>query len=179
MLIKWLQDDPVISKYIRASCSENNIEVTISPEIDPSDILIIKVDAFYNEEIKNPEDPSPDCLIIQKCPTHFDIYIVELKNVCTPRNISQENILGKFITCLDNFMSERYGNYFHHEDVEINKLKLFFISDPYDFKNHPERQLTMRGHKFDLLNSIRIPRFFNKHLYIEPRIPSPTIRKCA
>jgi hypothetical protein len=179
MLIDWLKADAVISKFIRMSCSENNVAVTLSNEINPNDLVIIKVDAFYNEEVKNPEDPSPDCLIIQKCNGHFHIYIVELKNVNNQKNISVENIVQKFITCLDNFMSERFGNYFHHEDVDIKSLKLFFISDPYGFKANPGRQLTLRGHKFDVLNSIRIPMFFNMHLYIEPHIPDPTINKCA
>lgn len=178
MLIDWLRNDPTISQYICNTCSENGMELIIDGRINPLNLLIIKVDAFYNAEVKHP-DCSPDCLVIQKCNNHFDVYIVELKNVKDKCGIVLTNIIEKFITCLDDFMSHRFGNYFHHEEVEINVLKLFLISDPYNFKSNPERQLKMKGHRLDLLMATRIPRFFNKHLYIEPRLPNPTVLLCA
>ena len=178
MLIDWLRKDPIISKYICNDCSENGVEVILDNKIDPSNLLIIKIDGFYNREVNNPPR-SPDCLIIQRCDDHFDIYVIELRNISGPDGFSIKEIEEKFTTCLDDFMSHRFGNYFHHSDVEINVLKLYLISDPYDFKNHPNKQLYMRGHKFDLLSAIRIPRFFNKHLYIEPHIPNPMILLCA
>jgi hypothetical protein len=178
MLIDWLRNDAVISKYICASCSENDIELIIDPTIDPKNLLIIKVDEFYNKEVLKPEC-SPDCLVIQKCTNHYDIYIVELRNVGSPCGIKVSEIEEKFITCLDDFMSTRFGNYFHDYNIEINYLKLFFITDPYHFKKYPHKQLNMKGHKLDFLNSICIPRFFNKHLYIEPHLPNPTVLLCA
>lgn len=179
MLLDWLRNDAVISKYICKQCSENGIELIIDQEIDPNNLLIIKIDDYYNNEIRRNCHCSPDCLVIQKCTNHYDIYIVELRNIKDAQGFTVKEIEEKFITCLDNFMSERFGNYFHHVDININILKLFFISDPYHFKKNPFKQLYMKGHKLDVLNSIRIPKFFNKHLYIEPRLPNPTVRLCA
>ena len=178
MLIDLLRNDPTISKYICDLCSENGIEFIIDPKISKENLLIIKIDAFYNKEVTNP-DCSPDCLVIQRCENHFDIHIVELRNVCGPKGIKILEIEEKFITCLDDFMSQRFGNYFYDPTITINHLKLFFITDPYNFKKNPEKQLSMRGHKLDILMSIRIPKFFNKHLYIEHLLPNPTMLLCA
>lgn len=178
MLIENLINDVTISKYICETCAENDVQLLVDASIKASNLLIIKVDDFYNSEVKRP-DCSPDCLIIQRCKDHFDIYIAELKNVKCSHGIKVADIEEKFITCLGDFMSERFGNYFHDQNITINHLKLYLISDPYHFKKNPNRQLRMQGHKFDLLMAIRIPKFFGKHLYIEPKLPNPTVLLCA
>ena len=178
-LIENLKNSNDLRDFFCQECSENNVSVNIDKTVNLNDILIIKVDDYYNQNILNPP-PSPDCLIIQRCnPDNFNIYIVELKNINSPQGFAIENIVAKFNTCLDNFMSEIFGNYFNGEHINYNQIKLLFVTDPYDFKLHPDKQLKMRGHKLDFLISTRIPKYFNHHLYIEHKLPDPMIKLCS
>lgn len=178
MLLQQLKNDPIVSRFIDVTCSENGISANIDETIHPDNILIIKVDRFYNSEVQNPA-PSPDCLVILKCSeSTYRIFIIELKDIGRPERFTVENVKQKFITCLDDFMSARFGEYFHDGQFNYDEIKLLFITDPYNFKGNPEKQLRMRGHKLDALIAQRIPKFFNKHLYIEYKLPNPTIRNC-
>jgi hypothetical protein len=180
MLIDLLRKDTTISPYFCNECVENDVSIDIDQSISNEEILIIKVDNYYNANVPIDLRPkSPDCLIIQRCSDNtYIIYIVELKNIANQDGFTVKGIEEKFITCLDDFMSVRFANYFHDNSFNYSSIKLYFISDPYGFKNDPEKQLKMRGHKLDLLISIRIPRYFNQHLYIDPKIPNPKINNC-
>jgi len=180
MLIDLLRKDAVISPYFCDECKENDVSIEIDKSIDAADILIIKVDDYYNANVPLAIRPkSPDCLIIQRCSDNtFILYIVELKNIKNQDGFTVAGIEEKFITCLDDFMSVRFGHYFHNNSYNYRNIRLFFISDPFHFKDDPEKQLKMRGHKLDLLIAIRIPKYFDKHLYIDPKIPNPKINNC-
>ncbi len=178
MLLQLLRSDPLIAQYIDVSCSENGISAEIDKTISTDNLLIIKVDRYYNSEVPNPS-PSPDCLVILKCAdNNYRIFIIELKDVNGPEGFTVENVKDKFITCLDDFMSGRFGNFFHDPAYNYEEIKLLFITDPYNFRGNPGKQLRMRGHKLDALIAQRIPRYFNKHLFIEYRVPNPTIKNC-
>ena len=178
MLIESLKADAIISQYLCMECKENDISIDIDPTISANDIVIIKVDDYYNAHL-HPQPKSPDCLIVQRCSeNNFMIYIVELRNIKSQEGFTIKEIEAKFNTCLDDFMSQRFGQYFHHESCTYKNIKLFFISDPYDFKNFPGKQLKMRGHKLDLLMAIRIPRYFDKYLFIDHKLPNPKINNC-
>lgn len=178
MLLQLLRNDPTISQFIDVSCSENGISINIDASIQADNLLIIKVDRFYNALVASPK-PSPDCLVILKCSdTSYKIFIVELKDINSPGHFTIDNIVEKFTNCLGDFMSTRFGQYFHSPDFHFEEIKLLFITDPYDFLGNPGKQLRMRGHRLDALMAQRIPRYFNKHLFIEHKVPNPTIRNC-
>ena len=178
MLIEKIKKDTLLTKYLCETCSENEIAVSIANSIEKNDLLIIKVDDCYNKNVFNPP-PSPDCLIIQKCfDNHYHIFIVELKNIQDQHSFKISNVKDKFITCLDDFMSNRFASYFHADEIKYECIKLLFITEPYGFKVNPDKQLKMKGHKLEYLLSQRIPKFFGKNLYIEHHIPTPTINNC-
>jgi hypothetical protein len=89
-----------------------------------------------------------------------------------------KDIVEKFITCLEDFMSIRFADYFYNLSIDLRNISLLFIADPYGFKENPNKQLKMYGHKLDSLMAQRIPKFFGKYLYIEHKLPDPTINKC-
>lgn len=176
MLIDLLKNDLSINRYFCEFCAERGLSVNIDETIDKKDILIIRVDNYYNHLVENP-DCSPDCLIIQRC-SHllYNIYIIELRNINSPDGFKIKEIVEKFITCLDDFMSHRFANYFHNAIFKFKNISLLFITDPYGFKNNPNKQDKMHGHKLDTLMSQRIPKYFGKHLYINHKLPNPTIK---
>jgi hypothetical protein len=178
MLLQLLRNDPTISLFIGTNCSENGISADLDLSILAENIVIIKVDRFYNTVVQDPA-PSPDCLVILQCSENrYRIFIIELKDISNAQGFTVDNVTSKFITCLDDFMSSRYGNYFHNAQFTFDEIKLLFITDPYHFKVDPAKQLRMRGHKLDALIAQRIPKFFDRHLYIEYKVPNPTIRNC-
>jgi len=178
MLIQLLKSDSTIASYLDTSCVENGISVNIDPNINMDDIIIIKVDRYYNQQVHKP-GPSPDCLVVLRCSeSTYRIFIVELKDIDGPQGFTIENVKDKFISCLGDFMSNRFAHYFHNTLFNYEEIKLLFITDPYDFKNNPRKQERMRGHKLDALIAQRIPRYFNKHLYLEHKVPNPTIKGC-
>lgn len=179
MLLDLLKNDLSINRYFCEHCAENSISVTIDSAIEEQDILIIKVDNYYNHLVSNP-GYSPDCLIIQRCGAlNYNLYIVELRNINSPDGFKVGEIVQKFINCLDDFMSQRFGVIFHNQLFNINQIDLLFITDPYHFLQTPEKQLKMEGHKLDVLMSQRIPKFFGKHLYIKHKLPNPSVKKCS
>jgi len=178
MLIDLLRNDAVISQYFCNECAENDVSIEIDSSIAADDMLIIKVDNYYNKSVPHPPE-SPDCLIVQRCSENtFLIYIVELKNISSPKYFKVENIRQKFITCLDDFMSNRFAKYFHQDKITYSNIRLIFISDPYNFKNVPVRQEKMTGYKLDTLLAQRIPKYFGLHLYIDHKLPNPKINNC-
>lgn len=177
-MISNIISDNVLKDYICKECSENGISLIVSESISPNDIVIISVDKYYNALVKDPP-PSPDCLVILKCKENvYNVFIVELKNIKDQQYFTINNVVDKFITCLDDFMSNRFANHFFDNSELFSTVKLFFITDPYGFKVDPEKQLKMQGHKLDALMAQRIPKFFDKHLYIEYKLPNPTINPC-
>jgi len=179
MLLNLLRNDVAINRYLCNFCAENGVTINIDSTISQNDILIIRVDHYYNHLVQNP-DCSPDCLIIQRYQKNiYNIYIVELRNINSPDGFRIKDVVEKFITCLGDFMSERFANYFYNSTFEFKNIFLLFITDPYHFRENPDKQLKMKGHKLDSLMAQRVPKFFGKHLYIEPKIPDPTIKKCS
>lgn len=178
MLLNLLRADVALNRYISLTCNENGVSVEIDKTIDPNNLVIIKVDRYYNHLIKDP-DKSPDCLVIQRCDDgNYIIYIIELRNIRRQDGFKVDDIKEKFITCLDDFMSNKFANYFHNPLFNFLSIHLVFVSDPYSYKLNPERQTKLRGHKLDALIAQRIPKYFGKHLYINHKLPNPTIKPC-
>jgi hypothetical protein len=179
MLLNALRNEPTIMPHLCADCTENGIGVGIDPTIVADKLLIIKVDEFYHSNV-HPQPKSPDCLIVQQCEENtYSIYIAELRDIDSPDGFSIKEIVEKFETCLGDFMSERFGLLFHNDRYQYRSIKLLFVTDPYGYKKHPEKQNKDRGLKLENLLSMRIPMHFGKRLYIEPMLPNPTIKSCS
>ncbi len=178
MLIDLLKNDPIINQFFCDECKENDISIEIDNTISKDDLLIIKLDEYYHRE-SHPQPPSPDCLVIQRCSENkFNGYIIELKNIDGPGGFTVNGIVQKFTTCLDDFMSNRFAHYFYKNEINYNSIRLIFIADPYDYKKVPEKQNKAKPHRIDALLSVRIPKYFGHHLYIDHKLPNPKINNC-
>ena len=47
MLIKRIQEDPILSKFICEDCVENGVGTNVSENVNRDDFIIIKVDEYY------------------------------------------------------------------------------------------------------------------------------------
>lgn len=181
MLIDLIKNEPVLAKYLKDKCEENNYCIEIDNQIDKNNYLIIKPDEYYND-LKVAERPkSPDCIIVQRCGDNtFTIYVVELRNIKEQKHFDKDEIREKFETCLKDFMQNLFRHIFVETDYELGNLLLFFITDPYQEDKNPNFRNKIKNTRIDsLLASNTKPLYFHGNRYgIQHKLPNPLIRPC-
>ncbi len=166
--INRIKNDPILSHFICDNCSENDISVTFDQRINKEEYVIIKVDDYYNSLNRERPPPSPDCLIVLKCnDIEYSLSIVELKAIKNSQGFTFDNMIGKFETCVYDFIEHKFSELLF---IDYKRIKLFFVSDIEIYR----RDI---GLKMELLMNTRI-RYGNKSLMITPYKPTPTIKRC-
>ena len=115
-------------------CSENNASVEfddslkINGEIDDSKVLILKPDNFYNTKDFAKPPKSLDCLILVNCTnkSHYDLYLIELKDVKKLKNVNPNDVVAKFESVINDFFV-RFSEVFN---ITYGK-KAFYVINPY------------------------------------------------
>ena len=171
-MIARIKAHPELSKYIVAACCENGICAEIDPSIPKENVVIIKVDSYYNAKVKAEGikvPPSPDCLIIRQCERGkgFGLAIVELKNAFTSDGFSVENLRAKFDTALNRFIKQDFKKPLMVEYITID---LFFVSRQEIYRRDASLKLRM-------LQNVSIP-FGSRKLLIKPHMPNPMVLPC-
>ena len=165
MLFREIKENIDLSKIICEQCEDEGIGITIDPRIAQNDVLILKVDDFYNSLTIEKRPPSPDCFILVQCESGgFKLTIVELKNIDI---FTVNDIVQKFKTCLDDFMTIRFADYF---DFDYQKIELILVS----LKESYSRD---RGLRASALMSKRFV-FRGKRCMFTPHNPTPTVKPC-
>ena len=167
-MIERIKDHPVLSQFLKDACSENDIEVSIDPLIDPEDIVIISVDDFYNSLNIEHRPPLPDCLVLVRCEDGgFALTVVELKNIRNSQGFRLQNMLAKYETCFNDFISQRFRELLL---IDYKKVYLYFVSGIELYRRDA-------GLKMDVLINTKF-NYNGKRYGITPYMPSPTIRRC-
>lgn len=172
-----LRQAPELLPFICDDCEENGVAVNISMATPKDSYVIIKPDKYYNENIPSPETPpSPDCLIVQHCnENRYVIYVVELKKIGDMKNQRLSHIREKFQTCLRDFMSNRFRDYFYNEEYDfLNSINLVFVSMPRETENNSKGRTT----RLDSLLALPPCEFANRKYFIKHKIPNPIIQPC-
>jgi len=180
-MITAIKEHKVLKKYICQECAENNVKVSISPAIKQSDIVIVKVDDFYNKEVVKPP-PSVDCLIsIHVSGQSYKIYIIELKDINSPKQFKIVNIIEKFKATVADFMMIRFKDIYCNDSYTIKDLKMYFVTNPYGWKN--DEFLTKKiaekrsSTKMEYFQHMPLIRFRGKGYSIQHEMPDPLICK--
>lgn len=178
-LVTALKREPLIASHLKATCAEHAMGATISPDIALDDIVIISPDGYYNSLRQN-RPKSPDCLIVVRCHDgKFMVFLVELRDIGSPKGFEPAAIRAKFLTCLTDFMQGVLGAHFNRPDIELQRPRLIFVSDPYGQRQDPERiSRYNRTTRIDALLTVPPIRFDGRLLAIEPRVENPLIRPC-
>lgn len=126
-LIDDVRKNSQISPFLEQTCCENNIEVSVSKDVNNDSICIIKVDNYYRSLSLGKTPPSVDCLILQHCTLqNFYFHVIELKGADKSPRLDIENVIEKFRTTITDFISVRFyepiGKY------DSVKLKLILVS---------------------------------------------------
>lgn len=169
MIIEKIKSHETLKNFLVEECCENDVSVTFHPDVQLDSYVIIKLDDFYNSlKLGKNTPPSLDCLIIRRClDSGFGITLVELKDISSSKGFTFENLKGKFETCLEDFMQNRFKDLL---DKDYKSVKLYFVTNIEIYK----RDL---GLKLDTLINLRF-NFRGKKVMIEPRMPHPTITNC-
>ena len=167
-MIDEIKSHEVLSKYLVDECSEGNSSVSIDSRIKKEDYVIIKVDSYYNENVRPDTPPSPDCLIIQKCVDGtYGATIVELKDISNSRGFTVDNMLGKFATCIEDFISNRFSDVLF---VDYKKFKLYFVTNIDIYKRDIGLKMEVLIEHNYLYRGNRIA--------IQPHMPTPALKQC-
>lgn len=169
-----------LSDYTCNECQENGVCAEIDPLIPTEDYVIVKVDRYYNEEVPNPP-PSTDCLItLKKSDDEFIHYVIELKDIKSPKGFTVDNVYNKFVTTLTDFMSEKFSSLYSDSIFPNQILKLYFVTDAYRLKKKGlmyEDIENLEGTKLERLILMPPIMYMDKPYIIKARTPNPIICK--
>ena len=167
-MIERIVQDPQLSLLVCDECAENEVSVTFDGTIDRSDYVILKVDDYYNSLNIEKRPPAPDCLIVLKCREKgHALAVVELKNIHTGSSLPLDNLIAKFETCFDDFISNQFKAIL---DQDYQRIQLIFVSNIELYK----RDI---GLKVKALMDYRL-QFRGKRYAITPYMPTPNIKAC-
>ena len=178
-MISKIKEHPQLKPFIQRTCSENEVSVTMRADISQSDFLVLKVDNYYNSlnlghRRKTP--PSVDCLVPLKCSDDaFVIYLIELKNIKSPKGFTIKNIHNKFKVTIEHFMSQQFNGIFLDPGYRVKKLMLYFVTNPYRLSSMSHRR---EGTKMDALLARSVFRFKGKRYQLQQELPNPVIETC-
>ncbi len=171
MMLNELRTDTNLSFFIKEECCDEGICVDFDTSIPVEDYVIIKVDSFYADAIRNNDRPhSPDCLIVQRCQDgHYHWYLIELKNRKSQSGKElKKEVWEKFHTCLTDFMSNRFRHHFYTYEY---KLHLVLVAGKRSEKFN-------RNFDFKFLLGLNPLYFGGKRVGIQGENPNPLIRPC-
>jgi len=136
-LLNTIKNDETLSKYLKDGCQENNVFANITEELSEDDYLILEVTRYY-QKLRLSETPAtPDCFFVVHCGDEiYSIAIVELKR----KNFRPREIKEKFATCFEDFMIDKFPQYF---DRMFRRIDLFLVvgEEKYPSANYDKGQL--------------------------------------
>lgn len=180
-MIDKISTTSVIIPFITTTLLENGVGVIIDRSIPHDCICSINIDEYYHKYVVHTPEIA-DLLIIIKSQMHkstFSLYIVEMKNINSPKYFKICNIYNKFKTVIDDFLKIRHQDIFEDSSKIVIGFRLYFISDAYRLlkRGFTETQIRsfLASTKIEILQSL--PPFSFRHFkaYIEYKLPNPLI----
>lgn len=107
----------------------------IDKRLPPKKIAIIKVDEYYNSLHTDCPPKSIDFAVVVDCTcSWYILYLLELKNVNSPKKLCVKEIHEKFENTIYDFLSRRFEKIFLQEQYKYKDINLFLVSDAYGLK---------------------------------------------
>lgn len=190
-MIQKIKSCKILIPYLRNEIEDEGIMVGISDDIDKEKIAIIKVDDYYRSLRLALTPKAVDHLVIVDCECDsYVMYLLELKNVSSPKYLDIKSIQEKFDNTIKDFLSDKFAEIFLNDRFKYKKIMLYLISDAYgisgkydDFNKY--RQIREKTNKRDSLKielnlGSKLFRFKGKILKIMYDIPpNPVISKIS
>lgn len=188
-MVQQIKNCKALIPYLKDIIEDEGIVVGISEQISPGKIAIIKVDEYYaGLHIASPPK-AVDFLVAVDCECgSFVMYLLELKNVHSPKFLIIKDIHEKFGNTIDDFLSKRFKQIFLNDKYKYKKILLYLVSDAYglsgkyadfdEYKKVKEKINKRDSLKTEMNLGTKLFRFRGKILQISFDIPpNPVIKK--
>lgn len=189
-MIHQINETVALKDYLTHQIEDAGLAIAVDPTLAEEEYVGIKVDNYYMGQHLGGETPKAvDFIVTVDCQCDwYIIYVLELKNVNSPRHYTADDILEKFETAIERFMKEEFAEIFLNDRYKYRDIKLYLVTSAYgkalgqeNFARYAE--LLSRINKNDTLSndwkmSSKIFRFRNFVLRVEREIPpNPVIKR--
>ena len=164
------------------SCEENTICIGFcnllknGDEIDDEKVKILKIDKYYQSKKMHNPPPSIDCLIIVSLGNNkFDFYLIELRKVKGTKRLEPNDIVPKFETTVERFLTNDFADIFLSPNIAINQFKLWLVSNYGKSLTEEQYKKKIQVTVLDRFQGEKPLRFRNKIAMIEPKRNNPEI----
>ena len=168
-MLQKIKGERTLKPYIRYKIEDAGIEVNVDEKLTSEDYVGIKVDDYYAGLHEAIIPKAVDFAIVVDCScSTYVLYLLELKNVNSPKHLIISDIHEKFKNTISDFLSDRF--------------KEIFMNGKYkDYEQYKKCVSKIYGRdtlKVDHNLGGQLFRFRNRVLKIEYDIPpNPIIRK--
>lgn len=138
-MIQKIKEEKTLKPYVRYIIEDAGIEVGVDSKLTEDEYIGVKVDDYYNDLPENPPK-SVDYVVAVDCSCDaYVLYIIEMKNVNSPKHLIISDIHEKFYYTIEDFLKTRYKNIFLDDKIKYKDMKLFLVSDAYGLKGKYEK----------------------------------------
>jgi hypothetical protein len=181
-MLDKLNTKPELAPFLTNDLLENDVGVVVSEEMPKDSYVAVDIDEYYHHIGLGAIRAIADILLVaqrlsQKEQHH--IYIVEMKNISSPRGFDKKNIYEKFFTAIEDFMKRRYADVFMDESYQVEKFRLFFVTDAYKRKKRGWTDEQIRSFLLDtkimILQTMPLFQYRKFKVIIEYKLPNPSL----
>ena len=189
-MIQQINQTDGLKKYITHEIEDAGLAVAVDSKLNLDEYIGIKVDDYYMGLHLRGETPNAvDFIVTVDCQWDaYCLYILELKNVKSPKGYTTKDIIEKFETAIDRFIKEDFKEIFLNDKYKYKEIKLYLVTSAYGKalgqKNYQSYIELLRkiNQKDTLTNdwtlSNKLFKFQKRILRIEREIPpNPVIKR--
>ena len=188
-MISKIQNERRLKDCIRYEIEDEGISVGVDEKLEKTEYIGIKVDDYYNglHDLTPPKSTDFVVVVDNSC-DWYNLYVLEMKNVDSPKFLKIRDIQEKFATTINDFLSEKFKDIFLDDRYKYRDIQLYLVSDAYGLAEKAESYEKYREiqEKLDKKDSLKVDkglaekvyRFRNKFLKIKYEFPpNPIIHK--
>ena len=138
-----IKRDARLVPYLKSEIEDSGIRVEKSDSLSEDYYAAIKADDYYAGVLPGLEPKAVDYVVVVDCSCDsYFMYILELKNVKSPRYLNFSDIHEKFYNTISLFLSNTFASIFLNDKFKYKGVKLYLVSDAYNqtgrFSTHEE-----------------------------------------
>jgi len=181
-MLNKIKTNRQLNQFLTGDLLENGIGVIINEAMPQESYVAIDIDEYYHHIGLKTIPAIADILLVAQRLSQNEqhhIYIVEMKNIKSPRRFNVKNIYEKFYTAIEDFMKTKYADIFMDENNKVEQFRLFFVSDAFRLRNRGLSEEQIRSFlnetKIMTLQSMKVLQYRNFKAVIEYKLPNPLL----
>lgn len=132
-MIAKIKECKDLKDFIYYEFQDSGIKVDVDTSLPPDKYVGIKIDDYYAKNMPMEEPKSVDFIVSVDCQcNNYVLYILEFKNVSSPKYLSVKDIHDKFANTINDFMNNRFACFFNNDRYVFKSVFLYLVSDAYN-----------------------------------------------